>query len=467
MNEYQIKCQQNPVSFIQAAFNEKLWPYQKLIVNSVRDNKITSVKSCHGIGKSYTAARIALAFLYSYPNSKVITTAPTFRQVEDILWRELRNAKTKSIIPLSGKLNQTSLDLSEQWFAIGLSTNEPSRFQGYHAEHILLVADEAAGIGEEIFEASEGIVTSQGARVLYIGNPTGIGGTFYKSFRSEGVSKLTVSAFDSPNFTTFGITVDDIRNNTWKEKITTDLPAPYLITPDWVYDKYQRWGENTPMWFARVLGEFPEQGEDTLIPLYYIEQAVNRQLEVKEDDPEQVGADVARFGVDKTIFLYRKGGRVMDIKEFAQGDTMKTAQDLHIFAGFHPAAQIFIDEIGVGAGALDRLKQIEEKTLVTGINVGMAANNTELFANLRAEIYWGLRERFITGDIQIPNDDDLMAQLANIKFEYTTKGQIKIEGKDDMKKRGLPSPDKADALSLAFGHFNVKPSFLEGLGAWN
>ena len=109
MKDQQAKCQDNPVSFIQAFFNERLWGYQKNIVNSVRDSKVTAVKSCNGIGKSYTAARVALWFLYSFPNSKIITTAPTFRQVEDILWRELRNAKSKAIIPLSGRLNQTSL----------------------------------------------------------------------------------------------------------------------------------------------------------------------------------------------------------------------------------------------------------------------------------------------------------------------------------------------------------------------
>ncbi len=253
MKDQQAKCQDNPVSFIQAFFNERLWGYQKNIVNSVRDSKVTAVKSCNGIGKSYTAARVALWFLYSFPNSKIITTAPTFRQVEDILWRELRNAKSKAIIPLSGKLNQTSLDLSEEWFAIGLSTNEPDRFQGYHAEHILLVVDEAAGVDEEIFVASDGIVTSEGAKVLYIGNPTNLGGTFYKSFRSDGVSKITVSAFDTPNFTQFGITLKDIREGTWQEKIDDELPAPYLITPEWVADKYIKWGESTPMCVGQIL----------------------------------------------------------------------------------------------------------------------------------------------------------------------------------------------------------------------
>src|SRR5581483_571785 len=152
--------------------------------------------------------------------------------------------------------------LGNDWFALGLSTNEPSRFQGFHATHILLIVDEASGVPQNIFDASEGIVSSQGARILYIGKPTDIEGEFYKSFKLPHTNKIHISAFDTPNFTQFGITLEDIRTDAWRQKITSDLPAPYLITPEWVYDKYLRWGETSPMWAARVLGEFPEQGED-------------------------------------------------------------------------------------------------------------------------------------------------------------------------------------------------------------
>jgi hypothetical protein len=399
--------------------------------------------------------------LYCHPNSKVITTAPTFRQVEDILWRELRSAKQKAIIPLTGKLNQTSLDLSEEWFALGLSTDQPDRFQGYHAENILLVVDEAAGVNEEIFQASEGIVSSEGAKTLLIGNPTSLAGTFYQSFRIPSTSKINISCFDTPNFTEFGITIEDIRTNTWQEKIDAPLPAPYLITPEWVYDKFLKWGDNSPMWQARVMGEFPDQGEDTLIPLQKIEAATVRDIVPKPEDPEQIGADVARFGSDKTVFVYRKGAKVIEIQKFSQQDTMETSQRLYDFSRFHPFGQVYIDEIGVGAGVADRVRQLEDKKEVYGINVGLAPHNTELFSNLRAEMYWGLRDRFITGDISIPADDDLMSQLANLKFEYTPKGQVKIESKEEMKKRGLPSPDIADALCLAFGNNNPKPNVLQ------
>lgn len=452
--------QESPVEWIEEVFGEALWPTERTIANSVRDNRRTSVRSCHGSGKSYTAARIALWFLYCFPNSKVITTAPTARQVEDILWREIRKAKAQARFPLQGDPNQTSLSLSEDWFALGLSTDKPDRFQGFHAIHILLIVDEASGVAEEIFDASEGIVSSENARILYIGNPTNLGGTFYNSFKLPNYGKINISAFDTPNFTKFGITLDDIRANTWQSKITSPLPAPYLITPEWVFNAWANWGEESPMWQSRVLGEFPTQGDDTLIPYSKIVEATRREVEVKIEDPEQIGVDVARFGVDKTVFIYRKGPKVFDVQEFHHMDTMATAQKLFAFATSYPSSTINVDVIGIGAGVVDRIRQLLPVSQnVIDVNVGLPARDTERFANQRAEMYWALRERFIQGDIQIPNDDMLMSQLSSIKFKFTTRGQIQIESKEDMKKRGMPSPDRADALTLAFGRGGAQVSY--------
>jgi hypothetical protein len=441
---------QYPVLWIEEVFGEKLWDKEREIVNSVRDNIRTTVKSCHGSGKSFDSARIALWFLYCFPNSKVITTAPTFRQVQDILWREIRTAHAKSRIPLSGKPLQTSLELGEEWFALGLSTDDPDRFQGYHADYILLICDEAAGIKEDIYEASTGIVSSQHAKELYIGNPTNISGTFYNSFKMPGYNKIHISAFDTPNFTKFGITLEDIKNDTWKYKIISELPAPYLITPEWVADKFIRWGEGTPMWDSRVIGTFPVQGDDTLIPLTKVEEAVNREIEVLDTDHEMIGVDIARFGGDRTVFCYRKGNKVLEIKEFSHKDTMETAQNLFAFAELYPNASINLDVIGVGGGVVDRIRQLLPKREIIACNVGEQPLDKELFLNKRAEMYWNLKNMFIKGEIQIPNDEDLIAQLSSQKFKFTQRGQIQIESKDEMKKRGMGSPDKADALMLAF-----------------
>jgi len=215
------------------------------------------------------------------------------------------------------------------------------------------------------------------------------------------------------------------------------------------------------LWESRVLGEFPTEGDDTLIPLVKIEQAVDKEIEVKEDDPRQIGADIARFGSNKTIFYARRGGKIVDSKEYNNSDTMTTAQRLNDFAGFNPGSTVCIDVVGIGSGVYDRVKQLNSMTPIMGINVGIPSNDPERFFNLRAEYYVNLRERFINGDISIPNDEELVSQLAGLKFEYTPKGQYKIESKEEMSKRGLVSPDKADALALTFGLVKQESSFLD------
>jgi phage terminase large subunit len=455
------RLQTDPVFFSKEILRAELWGKQKEVIESVRINKRTTVRSCHGAGKSFVAARTILWFLYSFPKSKVITTAPSYRQVKDILWREIRKAYHNSRFLLEGEITETKINIADDWFALGISTDQPDRFQGFHAINILLVVDEASGVKEDIFEAAEGIVSSENAKVLLIGNPINLTGTFYDSFKADTYNRIHVSAFDTPNFIAYNITLDDIKNNTWREKINGLLPAPYLVTPEWVYDKYIQWTPESPMWASRVIGDFPQQGEDTLIPLNKIEDAVNKDIPVDELLKERIGVDIARFGSDKTIFLRKKGNKVLEIKEHINMDTMAVAQVLSIYINTHPGAEVLIDEIGIGAGVLDRIRQVCPMRDIEGINVGMEAHDAGMFANKRAEIYWGLREMFMQGDISIPDDEELINQLANIKFSYSPKGSIIIESKEEMKKRGLHSPDKADALSLTLCSTVKKQNLLE------
>lgn len=462
--EHQLVLQKKPVKFVQNAFKELLWSKQAEILESIRDNKYTTVKSCYDSGKSFTCARAVLWFLTAFPHSKIISTAPTFRQVRDILWSEINTAYNKSVVQLGGKILDTSLKIDSDWFATGISTKDDTNFQGYHAVYILVVIDEASGVDENIFNASEGLLASEHARVIYIGNPTNIQGTFNKSFRQPNFNKLTISAFDTPNFTAFGITIDDIRNNTWEAKVNAPLPAPYLVTPAWVADKYIRWGEQSPLFQALVLANFPEEGEDTLISLSKIEAARNRVLMVREEDNETIGVDVARFGSDYTEFCHRKGAKVLNWKTLTHMDTHQTSGHLTTFMGFHPDANVRIDSIGIGAGVVDNVKTLQPAgaSQVYDVNVAETPNNTEMFVNKRAEYYWALRERFIDGNIDLSGLDqvvyeELSAQLSAIKFKFRGS-QIQIESKEEMKKppRSLPSPDKADALMLAFAGIEEK-----------
>lgn len=461
------RSQQEPAWWVNNILGNSLWHTQQEILNSVKNNQETVVASCHGAGKSFTAANVALWYLFNHKPSVVITTAPTDRQVKGILWKEIRLAHSRARVPLGGKLLTQELKLDTNWWAWGFTAPEydPDRFQGFHEVNILVIVDEAAGVSEQIYEAIDGVLTSEHSRLLLIGNPTNAAGRFGQAFKTPGIKKFYISAYDTPNFTTFGITEEDIANGTWQDKITGELPAPYLVTPQWVAKRYQRWGKDSPLYQARVLGQFPEQGDDTLIPLSWIDAAVKRKLEPGE--PIELGVDVARYGQDESVWVIRRGSVARLYLTKAMGDTMETTGLCVKSRKETKATKIKVDADGLGAGVYDRLKELGEPAIE--MRSGMAATDSERFANKRAEWWWGLRERFESGDIDIEDDEELISQLSNIKYKINSRGQIQIESKDDMKKRGLPSPDRADALMLAFAkQKEVKPVRLRArsVGRW-
>lgn len=438
----------DPAWWVREVLGHNPWSKQIEILESVRDNPTTAVKSCHGAGKSFSAADVALWYLYTHRPSIVLTTAPTDRQVKGILWKEIRKAYMRSRYPLGGDLLIQELKLDADWFAWGFTAPDydPDRFQGFHEIHILVVVDEASGVSEEIYEGIDGVLTSEHARLLMIGNPTNPSGRFAKAFKSPGISKISISAFDTPNFTEFGITEIDILRNTWEEKITRDLPAPYLVTPRWVADRLRDWGETSPLYLSRIKAQFPAQSDDTLIPLHLIEAAVERNL--PSGSPSELGVDVARFGADETVIVHRAGPVARIIKTLPKCDTMELTGHVVIAMKETAAKVAKIDAVGVGAGVVDRMKELGISC--QEMQAGSRANDSDRYANARAEWYWGLRERFESGDISIPDDSELVSQLSNIKYKVTSRGQIQIESKEDMKKRGLRSPDRADALMMLF-----------------
>jgi hypothetical protein len=438
----------DPAGWVGNVLGRSLWQRQREIIESVRDNRETAVKSCHAAGKSYTAANVALWWLYNYPHSLVLTTAPTDRQVRGILWKEIRTGHQRARWPLGGELLSQELKLESDWFAWGFTAPDydPDRFQGFHAIHTLVIVDEASGVSEEIYEAIDGVLTADESRLLMIGNPTNPSGRFAKAFRIPSVGKISISAFETPNFSAFGITEDDIRANTWEEKITGPLPAPYLVTPRWVYDRFTRWGEESPLYLAKVRARFPQVGTDGLIPLHWIEAAVERILIPSE--PSELAVDVARFGSDESVIMHRRGPVARTLKILPFCDTMTLAGEVILAFRSTGARCAKIDAVGIGAGVYDRLK--EQEFEVDEMQAGARAADPEQFANTRAEWYWGLRKLFEEEAIDIEEDEELIVQLTDIRYKVNSRGQILIESKEDMKRRGVSSPDRADALMLLF-----------------
>ena len=450
----------DPNFYVENVIGDSLWDKQQEVLRAIAKNRIVTVASCHGIGKTHLAARAAHQFLNTYKNSYVVTTAPTFRQVEELLWRQIRAVHKKSAMARSGRLLKTMLEYSDEWFAIGVSSDDTDKIQGFHpaSGNILVIVDEAAGVSEETFVAVEAIMTSLGAHALFIGNPTKLSGTFYNSHHIDPKScKIRISCFDTPNFTNNGIeTIEDLKN---LDEEALEIVAPYLITPQWAADKITRWGVDTPMFQSRVLGQFPTAEVNTLIPLEFIEAAMTPerlaelQAAQSKDEPLSVGVDVARFGDDKTVITRRKGSIVTNQHAYSKEDTEQTTGRVKMI---YPAPEfIGIGEDGLGGGVVDKLTHDKIDGVVGILNNSSARkDDTGLtFVNLRSQLWWNLAERFKSGKIYIPPEfTELAAELSAIRYDITRQG-IAVETKEQLKKRLHRSPDRADSLMYAFANF--------------
>lgn len=438
----QSKWVNNPAGWVKRRLGEHLWSSQLKIAQSVVNNPRTAVKACHGPGKSFLASRIALWWIDTHPPGEaiIVSTAPTYAQVHAILWEEIRKGHRKGGLPGVVLKSDEWQDLAGNIVGFGRKPADTDEhgFQGIHRRYVLVIIDEACGVPKQLFTAAEAIITNSDCRILAIGNPDDPGTEFATICRpGSGYNTITISAFDTPNFT--------------GEEIP-DYLRHLLVSPDWVKDKRRRWGEESPLWRSKVLGEFPEASENTLIRPSWIVAAQQRDLPATL--PYRLGVDVARFGTDKTVICDRRGPvaritKTIDISPTTQTAGEVIAEQRRILAesGTIPAAQV--DTVGVGGGVADILR--EQGALVTDMIAGSAAQEPKRFANARAEWYWQLRDLFEAGQIDIdPHDDELASQLAALRWELTSRSLIKIESKQDMAERGMPSPDRADALMLAF-----------------
>ena len=426
----------SPVAFAREVLGVELWHKQVEALTALTEHRRVAVKSGNGLGKGFCAAVAVLWFIHTRPDAIVLTTAPTFRQVRHILWRQIRRLYGPAAETLGGRMLDTRWELPDGRYAMGLSADGADQFQGFHSPNVFIVVDEAEGVGDEIYEAIESVMTSAEPLLLLIGNPTTISGAFRRAFFEESriYRNISISALDSPNVQAGRIVI------------------PGLTTPRWVEERLEIWGEDNPIYQARVLGEFPDQGDNTLLNLSDIEAATRRPHPGIEygagGEGVILGVDVARFGSDRSVILRRRGDRVEDIRVLRQMDTMQLAGWVAAAIRECNPAQVYVDEIGVGAGVVDRLRELGHP--VRGVNVAHKAHQDGLYLNLRAEGYWTLRQRFMSGSISIPADSQLVGELAALRYSYDSQGRLRMESKDEMRKRGLPSPDKADALMLAF-----------------
>jgi hypothetical protein len=438
-----------PVRFVRDELGLELWSKQREVIEAVRDHDRVAVRSAHATGKTAVAAAAVMWWLAGYPGSVAVTTAPTERQVKKLLWREIArryryartNAKGSGRFD-KAKLTDLELSLGDDWYAVGLTADNDVDFQGWHSPRILVVVDEASGVDEQIFEAIEGVLAGGVAKLVLIGNPTRLSGQFFRAFNSERPlwKTISISAFDAPALT---------------GEPVSEAAARGLVRRAWVEDKVVKWGEDSPLFAVRVLGEFPSSStDDTVIALADVEAAQARRLALPEAPCAVVSCDCARYGSDSTVISTLVGSRVRIVKSYVGKNLMQTAGECARVARelareyrLADRPRIVVDDAGLGGGVVDRLRELGEFPVVAFLGAGAARDPAE-YPNRRSEAWFQFADRLGGLDLD-PRDDQLVADLVAPCYSVDSAGRRVVEAKAVTKKRLGRSPDRADSVLMA------------------
>lgn len=439
------KWQASPIVRHYSFSDKKLWDKQEEILWAVRKHKRVCVKSCNSAGKTFVAADVALDWLITRPNSVVVTTAPTFHQVETILWREIRHACFSSKIPIGATPLNTELKLSDKWYAIGVATDNPVNFQGKKSDtgNLLIIADEASGIPSEMAEMFDALLP---ACILAIGNPLEAMGFFADCFQSDLWHKITISAQDVLN---------------WQRK---NVRIPGLVTEEWVKDMADLHGTRSAWYRTHVLGEFPEQDEFALIERQWVDRARkgidSDGLDLEEEDETHaykiIPCDVAsKHGENESVVGYRYGHTFKDIKAFRKQTQTFLRDQIQASYQATEADIVVFDSDGLGEPMAEIMADVHVPCLEFHGGYGQKAVDGQKYRNLRSQFYWIVAKKFEKGLYNLKHLPEkefeiLRGQLCSIRVKAPDAlGRFQIETKEDLMARQIKSPDYADCFVLS------------------
>lgn len=439
----------DPALWAKEVLGKHMWSKQREIAKSIVDNSHTAVVSCNGAGKSGLAGMLAVWWVATHDpyDVAVICSAPTYVQIARVLFTEIKNnyelAKQNGVT-LPGHINQ-----SQEWklddgyvMAWGRRPADKdliSSFQGIHRRYVMVILDEAGGIPEDLYTATEAVTNTEGARVLAIGNPDNRGTPFHQIFLKDPTwHKIKISAFDTPNFT------DE------KNEVPPEL-LPLLIQPAWVEKQKISWGEDSARYRSKILAEFPDEADNTFFSQTAIDKGIDKEIEEDYVNQAVLGVDVARFGEDDSVVYINRGGRLRKLDKWTKATAVETAQRIHRHALEQGALEVRVDGAGLGGPIIDILVGLANNKYTVISMMGSAASPDKTrWHNARAYNYDQLREALLDDRIDIdPDDKELIEEMLVIQYKFTPKGAILIESKDDMRSRGIKSPDSLDAAIYA------------------
>jgi len=384
------------------------------------------------------AARLALWWVTARYPAKVVITGPTYRQVDDVIFNEIKAAYRSAPVQLGGRLfDSPRWELDESTFIVGFSTDRPWNLQGFHSPNLLVIVTEAHAMEEDSVNA---LYRLNPRTMLMVGNPFATTGPFHASHHQNRDlwDTFQISAMDTPNIQ------------------AGEVVAPGMITAQDVKDRADEWGEGSSMYRGSVLGEFVDDLEDVIIPLSVLQRSLLNDV-IPEGDVT-VGCDVARFGKDKTVVAQRQGDHAEIVYKTQGKDLMSIAGWLGRYCVDNKIAKLVIDDTGLGGGVTDRLNEVGiPGTEIIAFKGGESAKASDRFANRIAEAWWVMRDWVLDGG-RVPNDDALIGQLSSRGYSIQSDRRISLTQKAKMSK----SPDEADALAMAvYGDYDTA-----GVGVW-
>jgi len=403
-------------------------PYSKQIeqFELTQSHRRVSIAGCNGSGKDWTSGRIVLWWMLTHYPAKVIVTGPTSRQVSDIVWNETRYAWHNAKIPLGGRMLPSSArwQFDEQHFAIGVVSSDPMNLQGFHSPNLLVVITEAHAVKQPDIEALRRL---NAKCTMLTGNPFATQGEFYDSHHSmrDLYGTLQVSAFDTPNV------------------IAGKEVVEGMINLSDIQDRKREWGEESAMYKASVLGQFPDNLDDVLIPLQWVVESQSRN--VQPSGEIVVACDVARYGDDSTVVVKRHGDHAEVIYKVTGRNLMEIAGWLGRYAEDNHVDYLVVDDTGLGGGVTDRLFEVGVNAHLVAYKGGASADEKERFSNAISESWWLMRE-WVQESGRIPEDKEIVGQLSTRGYSIQSDRRIIIQSKRQLNK----SPDVADALAMTF-----------------
>jgi len=426
----------SPLTFVKECIDVNPSKQQIEGLQSLTKTKRLTIRSGHGTGKDAFAAWAILWFMSTRPYAKVACTAPTARQLNDVLWSEIAKWFRKSKLQdefIHQKDKFFHKAAPKEWWCRAISPqvrgskeDQAETLAGLHGDHLLIVVDEASGVPDPVFTPLEGAMTQEDNKTILIGNMTKNVGYFYDTHYE---SKLS---------------------GRWK-KLHWDSRESENVSSEMVDYFRIKYGEDSNVFRIRVMGEPPLSNDNSVIPLHWARQCLGRNIIPAEDEPLYLGADIARFGDDATVILPRVGNIIKPWETIKSMNVIDVACRIqHVYRDIE-AEGVAIDEIGIGAGVFDWLNK-HNMSNVYGINVATRSDEPDKYSRLRDQLWWAMRENCEHGRYSFPDTEEgeeLCNELASPLYRYNeTNGAVKVESKREMKMRGVASPNIADALGL-------------------